>query len=354
MAQSPSQQSSERTFIAVDFRGVQQASRERTSLGVVGAAGIAVLSALSAPLPEAAEREEDAEVRPQRAPATEAVLDLGGEGARAAYAYAALGGLVRLAAPVGADASGDLLLRWLTERGVETEHVSRSGRTETTLHLAAPGVQPFAITSAEAAAGGWPDGSPQNLADVVLGERGSALLLAGYPYVPSLRGPAAVHLLQTARERGVRTVLSLSPVALGGPGQPLSPADLETLLPHVDLLCGGGPELRRATRRSNSQDAARAVIDGGARAVLYKRGTEGAALFRLGPAALEREDTTAPAAAARLAGAAPTPLRLAASFGAVFDAAYLLGGALNDASPVRFAFSAAVRAAISPSGVLGI
>ena len=154
---------------------------------------------------------------------------------------------------------------------------------------------------------GWPDGSPQNLADAVLGERGSALLLAGYPYVPALRGPAAAHLLQTARERGVRTVLSLSPVALGGPGQPLVPADLEPLLPHVDLLCGGAPELRRATRRSNAQDAARALIDGGARAVLSKRGTEGAALFRLGPAALEREDTTAPAAAARLAGAAPLP-----------------------------------------------
>jgi sugar/nucleoside kinase (ribokinase family) len=222
------------------------------------------------------------------------------------------------------------------------------------LHLAAPGVQPLAITGAGAAAGGWPDGSPQNIADALLRERGSALLLAGYPHVPSLRGPAAAHLLQTARERGVRTVLSLSPVGLGGPGQPLSPADLETLLPHVDLLCGGAPELRRATRRSNAQDAARALIDGGARAVLFKRGIDGAVLFRLGPAALEREDTTAPAGAARLAGAAPTPLRLAASFGAVFDAAYLLGGALNDASPVRFAFSAAVRAAVSPSGVLGI
>jgi sugar/nucleoside kinase (ribokinase family) len=353
MAQSP-QQPSERTFIAVDFRGVQQASRERTSLGVAGPAGIAVLSALDAPLPEAAEREEDAEVRPQRAPATEAVLDLGGEGARAAYAYAALGGLVRLAAPLGADASGDLLLRWLTERGVETGRVSRAGRTETTLHLAAPGVQPVNVAVADAAAGGWPDGSPQNIADAVLGERGSAFLLAGYPYIPSLRGAPAAQLLQLARERGVRTVLSLSPVALGGAGQPLFPADLETLLPQVDLLCGGGPELRRATRRSNAQDAARALIDGGARAVLYKRGADGAAVFRLGPAALEREDTTAPAAAARLAGAAPTPLRLAASFGAVFDAAYLLGGALNDASPVRFAFSAAVRAAVSPSGLLGI
>src|SRR3712207_1314561 len=101
-----SQQQSERTFIAVDFRGIQQASRERTSLCVAGGAGLAALADLVAPVPEADERVADAEARPQLVAASETALDLGGEGARAAFAYAALGGMVRLAATVGDDVAG--------------------------------------------------------------------------------------------------------------------------------------------------------------------------------------------------------------------------------------------------------
>src|SRR5262245_59484646 len=119
-----------RSFIAVDFRGVQQASRERTSLGVAGPAGLAVFAALAGALPEPAERDAETELRPQLAPATATALDIGGEGARAAYAYAALGGLVRLAALAGQDTAGDLLLRWLADREVDVAAVQRSGATE--------------------------------------------------------------------------------------------------------------------------------------------------------------------------------------------------------------------------------
>jgi hypothetical protein len=178
-------------------------------------------------------------------------------------------------------------------------------------------------------------------------------LLAGYPYARGLRGEGAVQLLRAARAQGLRAVVSLAPVALGGLGPPLAPADLEGMLPHVDLICGGGPELRRATRRADAYDAARALIGGGARAVLAKRGPEGASVFRPGPAALEREDTSTPAAVSGLPAAAD-PLRRAAAFGAVYDAAYLLGVALNDGSPARFAAAAAARAAASDQGVLGI
>jgi sugar/nucleoside kinase (ribokinase family) len=140
-------------------------------------------------------------------------------------------------------------------------------------------------------------------------------------------------------------------VVLGGQGALLTPADLEPILPHVDLICGGPLELRRATRRADSQDAARALIGLGARAVLAKRGPEGAAVFRPGPATLEREDASTPTAALQLP--AMHPVRQAAVFGAVFDAAYLLGVALNDASPIRFAANAALRTARSDSGVMG-
>jgi sugar/nucleoside kinase (ribokinase family) len=349
MAQS--QQAAEGKFFAVDFRGVQQASRERTSLGVAGPAGLAVLAELPAPPPEAIEREADAEPRPQQVALTDARLDLGGEAARAAYAYAALGGLVRLATTVGQDAAGDLVLRWLEGRGVDVAGVRRAGRTAVALHLAADGYQPQTLTPA--APEGDSAGEPAPT-ETVLGARGSAFLLAGYPYVGVMRGTGAVGLLEAARGAGVRTVLSLSPVALGGPGQPLGPGDLEAVLPLIDLVCGGASELRRATRRADPQEAARALIGSGARSVLMKRGAQGAAVFRLGPAALEREDTNTPAAAASPNWLTGGPLRRAAVFGAIYDAAYLLGVARNDASPVRFASAAATRAAASPSGLLGL
>jgi sugar/nucleoside kinase (ribokinase family) len=345
---SQSQQPFVRSFIAVDFRGIQQTSKERTSLGVAGAAGVAVFASLSEGLPEPVEREReremDTELRAQLAPAATAI-DIGGEAARAAYAYAALGGLVRLAAVAGQDAAGDLLLRWLAEREVDVSAVARQGTTDVSLHLGATGFQPLTATGAALA-----PAAPEK----VVGDRGSSLLLAGYPFVGSLRGAPAVALFERARDAGVRTVLSLAPVALGGQGKPLVPADLESLLPFVDLICGGPSELRRATRRGDSQEAARVLIDAGATSVLAKRGTDGAAVFRRGPAALEREDTSTPTAAATLASAGVDPLRRAATFGALYDAAYLLGVALNDGSPVRFASAAATRAAVSPSGILGM
>lgn len=346
---SQSQQPFVRSFIAVDFRGIRESSKERTSLGVAGTAGVAVFAALSEALPESVEREPeremDTELRAQVAPAATTAIDVGGEAARAAYAYAALGGLVRLAAVAGQDAAGDLLLRWLSVREVDVSAVARHGATDISLHLGAAGYQPLTATAAAPA-----PAAPEQ----VIGERGSALLLAGYPFVGALRGEAGLALLKRARDAGVRTVLSLAPVALGGQGKPLVPADLEPLLPAVDLVCGGPSELRRATRRGDSQEAARVLIDAGATSVLAKRGTDGAAVFRRGPAALEREDTSTPTAAATLASAGVDPLRRAATFGALYDAAYLLGVALNDGSPVRFASAAATRAAVSPSGILGI
>jgi sugar/nucleoside kinase (ribokinase family) len=342
---SQSQQPFVRSFIAVDFRGVQGATRERTSLGVAGPAGIAVFAGLAGAIPESAERDADSELRPQQLATTATALDIGGEAARAAYAYGALGGLVRLAATAGQDAAGDLLLHWLAQRDVDVSAVKRAGTTDVSLHLGAEGFQPLSAAAPTA---------PLTAPEAVIGERGSTLLLAGYPYVGALRGAPAAALLKSAREAGVRTVLSLAPVALGGPGQPLLPADLEPLLPFVDLVCGGPAELRRATRRGDAQEAARSLIGAGATSVLSKRGTEGGAVFRLGPAALEREDTSTPTAAAALARAGVDPLRRTATFGALYDAAYLLAVALNDGSPLRFASAAATRAAISPSGILGI
>ena len=344
MAQS--QQQPERKFIAVQFRGIQQMSRERTALTIVGPAGLEVVAALPVPLPEPEEVDPGASVRPPLAAGGDVGLQLGGEAARAAYAYAALGGLARLATTVGGDAAGDAVLHWLGQREVDTVHVRRAGRTPVSTLLAVAGYRALLV---HGPAGADEDALPDPA--VLFPSQGTALLLAGYPY-GGVRGEAAAALLQQARERGARTVVSLSPVALGGAGAPLTPVDLESPLPLADLICGGSAELRRATRQADSQEAARALVGQGAKSVLAKRGAEGAALFRPGPAALEREDTATPAAAASLAGA--SALALAAAFGAVYDAAYLLGQAFNDASPIRFAAAAAARAATSSRGVLGL
>jgi sugar/nucleoside kinase (ribokinase family) len=334
---SQSQQNKQREFIAVDFRGVRAASRERTSMGIVGPATIVVAATLPGPLPELVERDPDADPRPTTIRSTATWYGVGGEGALAAGVYGSLGGLVRFAGTVGADPGGDLIQSWLSERGVDVQELRRAGSTPVQLHLDTSGYQPLTI------AGDGHSGPTPEQAPAAFGEPGSTLFLAGYPYLGPMRGAGAAAVLEAARKRGLRTVVSLSPVALAGPGAPLSPSDLETVLPHTDLICGGTPELRRATRRTDLYEAARALIAAGAGAVLARRGVDGATVFRAGPASLDREDTGTPAVAAALANEPPGPYQVAAAFGAVFDAAYLLGSALNDASPVRFAAAAATR-----------
>lgn len=343
MTQS-NQQPHERKFIAVTFRGVQTASRERTALTIVGQGFPEVIAAPAEALPEPEELDPEAQPRPPLGALASVTLTLGGEAARAAFVYAALNGDVTFAGEVPAGADGDLVLRWLETRGADVQRARRGGSGPRVL-VAVPGRQNLAIGSVASGAAASPAVSG--------GDGRGALLLAGYPFAGGLRGQAAADLLKDARGRGRRTVVSLCPVAAGGPGRPLTPEDIEPLLPYVDLLCGGPAELRRATRRPEAQDAARALLVGGARAVLVKRGADGAALFQQGPAALERFDTPTSGAADALAGGAD-PLRLAIAYGAVFDAAYLLGEALNDAAPVRFATAAAVRVAQSPEGVLGL
>jgi sugar/nucleoside kinase (ribokinase family) len=342
MSQS-NQQPHERKFIAVTFRGVQEASRERTALTIAGTAAVEVTATLADALPQPDEVEPDAQPRAPLRAAAEVALTLGGEGARAAYTYAALNGLVSFAGTVPGGAAGDLVLRWLSDKGVDLQHAQRREASGTRVLLSPRGYQGVLVGQDE------PAGADDALPEL----SGGTLLLAGYPFAGSLRGPRAVELLQQARARRMRTVVSLCPVEIGGPGRALSPEDLEALLPHVDLVCGGPAELRRATRRPQAQDAARALLQSGARAVLAKRGPAGAAIFTEGPAALERGDTTTPSTATALA-ADIAPIRLAAAFGAAFDAAYLLGEALNDASPVRFAAAAATRVAQSANGVLGL
>jgi len=353
MTQSQQQQQ-ERKFIAVDFRGIQPMARERTALAATGPAGLEVMAILPVPPPEPESIEPDALPRPPLAIAADVTFELGGEAARAAYTYAALGGLVSFAGRIGDDPAGDVVLQWLAGRGVDTTSIVRSGATPVVVRLGAAGYRPIAITGnmpgADTAPGAAPDLERALERLAPSGQGTGTLLLAGFPY--GLRGEAVAAALREAGRRRVRTVVSLSPVALGGPGAPLSPEDLEPLLPEAGLICGGPAELRRATRRSDPAEAARALIAGGARAVLAKRGPDGATLFRPGPAALEREDTPTPAIATTLQPV--DRLRLAASFGAVFDAAYLLGVAFNDPSPVRFAAAAAARVATSPRGILGL
>jgi sugar/nucleoside kinase (ribokinase family) len=147
-----SQQQSERKFIAVQFRGVQQMSRERTALTIVGPAGLDVLAAPDAPLPEPEELEEGGGARPPQPVRGETSILLGGEGARAACAYAALGGVARFAGTVGDDLPGEVALRWLADRGVDTTAVrrrQRAGVTSAGILLAPPGHRPLLVHRGE-------------------------------------------------------------------------------------------------------------------------------------------------------------------------------------------------------------
>jgi hypothetical protein len=100
-------QQPERKLIAVDFRGIQQASRERTACTIIGRAGLTAHAALPEALPVMEEQEEESAIRQPPSVVGSLTWELGGEAARAAYAYASLGGLVELVSVVGVDQAGD-------------------------------------------------------------------------------------------------------------------------------------------------------------------------------------------------------------------------------------------------------
>ncbi len=198
------------------------------------------------------------------------VPTLGGNGACASYASAALGELVRLWSALGSDSFGELALNWLEGRKVDTASVRIMGEAGTSTNvvlkseerqqqtLRYPGASGIFVPRARAVSGGLTDW----------------LLIAGYTQLPGWRGENTLEVLRNARKGGINTAFDMGP-----PGsEAITSVEIEMLLPHVGLLLCDALPFEQATGRA-IREGARWAIEEGAGAVVLRIEGKGALVF---------------------------------------------------------------------------
>lgn len=258
---------------------------------------------------------------------------LGGNGANAAYAAAALGEDVRLWSCISTDPFGDMVLGWLKSRNVDTSdlHISTSSGTATTV----------VVTDTLLRRNSFHYPGPVSefvpLADSTdAGKEGDRLLVTGYPLLQRWRGKPTCKLLSDAHGNGVRTALDIGPMI----GAPLALDELEPLLPSVDVLFCNEFELGEVTSLELGQGVQWA-LSVGARMVVVKRGERGATIF---PTGSEQIDVPCfPVKAFGTVGAGD-------SFDAGFLYAYARGSSPEESA--RFANGVAALVVSAPRGIL--
>ena len=259
---------------------------------------------------------------------------LGGNGASSACALARLGVPVELCSAIGNDALGALARGWLAEAGVGLRGLAQSGLRATAgtaiiqdrlrhrMSLHHPGA------SAEHTLAMFPQA-------LITGAR--ALLVTGYHLLPGFRPEGLRVLLRGAHEAGALTFLDIGPVVPPVAGL----TELAPLLPAVDYLVGNSYEIAAVLDAGSPEEGCGMLLDAGARAVLVKRGSGGAALVR-------RQG---------LLEAAAFPVEAASTIGAgdTFNAAFLcaLLDGIEPARALRFANAASALVVAAGRGALG-
>lgn len=200
---------------------------------------------------------------------------LGGNGASAAYASAALGDFVRLWSAVGGDPFGELALNWLKGRKVDTASVRIMGDAGTSTNIVLkshehqqqilhyPGASSLFVPRARAVSGGLSDW----------------LLVAGYTQLPGWRGDNTLEVLRNARRGGINTALDLG--SLGG--ETITIDELEPMLRQVRVLLCDAQGFEQVTGRTAKEGASWAIQQGVGIVVLRLEG-QGALVFDNGQA----------------------------------------------------------------------
>jgi sugar/nucleoside kinase (ribokinase family) len=256
---------------------------------------------------------------------------LGGKGGSAAYVAASLGELVRLWSAVGADAFGELALRWLEGRNVDTASVRIMSDVGTSTSIIMADEQSRRQTIRYPGASGV--FAPRVRA--VSGGVGDWLLVTGYTLLSGWRGEAALELLRNARKSGIGTALDFGPVL----GQALPAQELAALLPHTGILLCEATELE-LTRDTGLAEAASWALGLGTGAVVARQASRGAWVYEIGGGSFEVPgfDVTAEGSAA------------AESFNAGFLYAHSHGESLE--ASARFGAATAAIIARAARGVL--
>jgi sugar/nucleoside kinase (ribokinase family) len=204
-----------------------------------------------------------------------------------ALTLAKLGAEVRSAGAVGADPLGDMLLRLLEDRGIDTSLLVRREGVQTSasvLPIRPNGDRPaFHVIGANGAYG--PDDAPWDAIAAA-----THLHLGGPEF---MGGEAAARILSHAREHGV--VTSADVLAEGNPGllEWIAPA-----LPELDYLLPNGEQVLGFTEAGDLVEGCRALVERGVGCVAATCGAEGAVVVdaetveRVPAFAVEVVDTT--------------------------------------------------------------
>jgi sugar/nucleoside kinase (ribokinase family) len=194
----------------------------------------------------------------------------GGCAANTAIVLGRLGVAATVVGRVGDDLFGELVERYLEERGIDASGVRRTeGQgTSKTVALSVVGddrrfFHTFGANGALTA---------EDIPDVAL-EQSEVLYVGGYLVLPALHQPALAERFRLARERGMTIVLD---VVVPTDHEDLSLDAVRELLPLTDYFLPNEDEARALTGEPEPRAQAELIVAAGARTVVIKRGADGA------------------------------------------------------------------------------
>lgn len=194
----------------------------------------------------------------------------GGCAANTALVLGRLGVPATVVGRVGDDLFGEMVERYLAERGIDTSGVLRtpSHGTSKTVALSVIGddrrfVHTFGANAA-LTAGDLPEAALEAAAVVYVG---------GYLVLPSLRQHELAERFRRAREHQARIVLD---VVVPIDSHELSLDAVRELLPLTDYFVPNEDEARSLTGEDDPRAQAGRILEAGARTVVIKRGASGA------------------------------------------------------------------------------
>lgn len=203
-------------------------------------------------------------------PAEDIRMSCGGNALNEAVILHRLGAQVDLVSAVGRDEAGEMLLRFLSSRGVSTSRIRRDAQLTTSINLVLvrPDGERFFLTN--------PRGSMRRLTDdTYLPHVDSAADLVCFPgmFVSPRTGiPEMERLFARIKSRPGRLLAAdmSSPKA----GETLR--DLENILPHLDFFFPNEDQAIRLTGVRDVRECARMLNDAGVGCAVVKLGSRGA------------------------------------------------------------------------------
>lgn len=201
------------------------------------------------------------------------LLDTGGCAANVATGLARLGISAAVNGAVGTDVFGDFIVNDLQAKGISTSGIRRSTRLGSSKTVVLPVVgEDRRFIHTFGANGDF------HAADIELDQlqSGSVLYLGGFLIMPALEAQSIATLFQTARERGITTVLDV--VVPKGEGE-RAMQHLAEILPHTDYFLPNDEEAHALTGKTKPIEQAQTFLDAGCKTVLITQGDGGTLLL---------------------------------------------------------------------------